>query len=449
MEVVLINPSSLGNWEVYNYFSSVKSLEKYLLETMLYTDPEDLFYMIKKHQTIYLKGVIGRKGKNVLRVEHLPSNEFQCTHYNYRKRKVYSQVYGNVNDLLHFIQEFYKDQKFMIQEGIDLLEIDNRRVDLRAELQRKTTGEVQVTGVSARMSQENSPITTHANAIPLNDLFTKLKLTKKERVKVRKRIKRFLLKTYKETEYKYGEFVEIGIDFALTKDMQIRFIECNSQSAKVSLLKAYGEKKLQEAMANIILFAQYRYELYQQKEQETSAEKETVKTKTEVVATSNLESGTEVQQSGENKGAVPAAVHQENTEKEYKNAKQDEVQKIEDVRVIEEISEEETFSQSPGIDFKELFDNHRRILEETSIINENGYSRDSSIIKEEDLGSLEEVHNEIPESTYSRRNNFRQKQNREERVETKRKQQQKELYGEPFARALTEDFGMMNMYTKN
>lgn len=337
----------------------------------------------------------------------------------------------------------------MIQEGIDLLEIDNRRVDLRAELQRKTTGEVQVTGVSARMSQENSPITTHANAIPLNDLFTKLKLTKKERVKVRKRIKRFLLKTYKETEYKYGEFVEIGIDFALTKDMQIRFIECNSQSAKVSLLKAYGEKKLQEAMANIILFAQYRYELYQQKEQETSAEKETVKTKTEVVATSNLESGTEVQQSGENKGAVPAAVHQENTEKEYKNAKQDEVQKIEDVRVIEEISEEETFSQSPGIDFKELFDNHRRILEETSIINENGYSRDSSIIKEEDLGSLEEVHNEIPESTYSRRNNFRQKQNREERVETKRKQQQKELYGEPFARALTEDFGMMNMYTKN
>ncbi|MGJ9381565.1 YheC/YheD family protein [Salipaludibacillus sp. CF4.18] len=250
-----LNPSSLGNWDIYNYFSNLKPLKPYLLETVLYEGPEDLFYMMNKHQTIYLKGVTGRKGQNVVRVELLSNNHYQCKYYDYTQQKIYTMNYEQLDDVIPFLDKFYKGKGFMVQEAIDLLELNNRRIDLRAELQRDITKGIQVGGISARVSQENSPITIHSDAIPLDDLFKWIKLSSKEKLKIKKRIESFLCTVYKETEDKYGEFGEIGIDFGLTKDLEIKFIECNSQSAKVSLLKAYGEKTLMQSMQNILSYA--------------------------------------------------------------------------------------------------------------------------------------------------------------------------------------------------
>ncbi|WP_183040918.1 YheC/YheD family protein [Salipaludibacillus neizhouensis] len=256
-KTLFLNPSSLGNWDIYNYFSSVKPLKPYLLQTILYEDPEDLFYMMKKHKTIYLKGVTGRKGQNVVRVERLPDNQYQCKYYDHTKRKVHLLRYKKLDQIVPFIDKFYKGKKFMVQEAIDLLEVNHRRVDLRAELQRNKIGEIEISGVSARKSKKDSPITIHANAFPLDELFDLKKLSSEEKFKMKQQIENFLYTVYKKTEDKYGQFVEIGIDFALTKDFQIKFIECNSQSAKVSLLKAHGKNTLNKAMLNIVLYAKY------------------------------------------------------------------------------------------------------------------------------------------------------------------------------------------------
>lgn len=254
-KTILLNPSSLGNWDIYNYFSTLESLKPYLLETVLYEGPEDLFDMINKHQTIYLKGVTGRKGQNVVRVELLPDNQYQCKYYDYTQQKIYSMSYEKLDELIPFIDKFYKGKGFMVQEAIELLELNNRRIDLRAEVQRNLTKGIQVGGISARVSQENSPITIHSDAFPVDQLFKWIKLTPKDKLKIEKKINSFLYTVYNETEDKYGGFGEIGIDFGLTKNLEIKFIECNSQSAKVSLLKAYGEKMLKKSMVNILSYA--------------------------------------------------------------------------------------------------------------------------------------------------------------------------------------------------
>ncbi|MCE7791881.1 YheC/YheD family protein [Salipaludibacillus sp. CUR1] len=256
-ETLYLNPSTLGNWEIYHYFGTVERLQPYLMETLLYKEPEDLFQMLEKHKTIYLKGVTGRKGQQVVRVETLPDYQYACKFFDHIKNNVNLTTYETMDDMLPFIQAFYKGKEFMVQEAIDLLEVKGRRLDLRAELQRNKKGEIEISGISARMSQKNSPITIHSQAFPLDELLDLLDIPLKRKSEIKKEIERFLIVVYEDTEKKYGKFAEIGIDFALTKNLQIKFIECNSQSAKVSLIKAYGEKTLNRALSNILFYARY------------------------------------------------------------------------------------------------------------------------------------------------------------------------------------------------
>ncbi|MFB4163838.1 YheC/YheD family protein [Alteribacillus sp. JSM 102045] len=251
----LLNPSPLGNWDVYNYFNKVISLEKHLQKSILYKDPDTLFDMLEKHRHIYLKGLIGRKGKNVVLLEQLPDNRYQFRYYNASQKKIQTVTFKKKEDTLKFINKFYKGKKFMIQEAIDLLKLNKRRIDLRAELQRTPYGTISICGISARLGKEKSPVTTHSDAMTLDELFKFLKLSETEQSKLYIKMENFLNKVYRETENKFGKFAEMGIDFALDQDYNIRFIECNSQSAKVSLHKAYGSKALEKSMLNVLLYA--------------------------------------------------------------------------------------------------------------------------------------------------------------------------------------------------
>ncbi|SDH27069.1 YheC/D like ATP-grasp [Alteribacillus persepolensis] len=253
--IYLLNPSSLGNWDVYHYFQSISSLKKHLQETVLYQYPDDLYDMVDKHRIVYLKGLTGRKAKNVIRIELGLDDRYRYRYYNAAQKKVETIVFKTKEDMIPYVQHFYKGKKFMIQKAIDLLEIDNRRIDLRAELQRNANGSISICGISARLGKSKSPVTTHADAMTLDELFKYLKLTTAEKEKLWIKIETFLSKVYRATENKFGTFAEMGIDFALDEDYNIKFIECNSQSAKVSLCKAHGDKALEQSLINVLLYA--------------------------------------------------------------------------------------------------------------------------------------------------------------------------------------------------
>lgn len=258
INTIFLNPSSFGNWDIYHYFNKVSDLEDYLQETLLYKKPSDLIDMVNRHRTIYLKGQKGRKGKNVLRVEKLQDNDYRYWFHNEGLETIESKEFTEVNNLVNEVQQFYKGREFMIQEAIDLLELDGKRVDLRAELQRNRQGDIQITCISARIGKTNSPITTLASASPIEDLFNRLTLSHNKQSEILYHIEKFLFLVYYKIEKKYGACAEMGIDFALTKDFQVRFIECNSQSTKVSLLKAYGEEALKQSFKELLLYAKYR-----------------------------------------------------------------------------------------------------------------------------------------------------------------------------------------------
>ncbi|GAB7388720.1 hypothetical protein BSNK01_25580 [Bacillaceae bacterium] len=70
----------------------------------------------------------------------------------------------------------------------------------------------------------------------------------------------FLFSIYEAIEQVYGNFGEIGIDFGLDRDGKLWFIEPNSKSAKVSLMKAYDAQTVRRAFLNPLNYAKYLYE---------------------------------------------------------------------------------------------------------------------------------------------------------------------------------------------
>ncbi len=250
-------PKNFNKWEVYKHLSEDKAILPYLPLTSPYNSPGDLKNMLKYTDKVYLKGLEGGRGRKVICAAKLPDGGYE---YKYFIDRLYVCKVNNFNNLVQGLLAFYKGKKFLMQEAIDLIQIGDRLVDMRAEVQRGKNGELMVVAIPVRVGNNNAPITAHADAYPFEHFFKNIMNCCEVEVKdLENKAAQFLKSVYRSLENVYGPSVEMGIDFGLDKNGRIWFIECNSRSMKVSLHKAYDENTIKRTGLNILEYAQFRY----------------------------------------------------------------------------------------------------------------------------------------------------------------------------------------------
>lgn len=245
-------------WDVYLKLLEMEDIRAHLPMTIRFRSQDDLKAFIMKYEQAYIKAMNGNRGRKVMRVTRLPDGGYQYSYY------VNDLVVGTVRRFQDFIKTarpfFHNNDHVIIQQAIPLMQIGDRTVDFRAELQRNGQGELEIVGICARIGQPNSPITTHSEAYRFEEFFQDhLNYSEEKTERLRKKVEDFLLNVYDCMEKNYGPFGEIGIDFGLDEHEKIWFIECNAKSAKVSLKKAYDDKTLQRAFINPLEYARYIY----------------------------------------------------------------------------------------------------------------------------------------------------------------------------------------------
>jgi hypothetical protein len=256
--VLKINSKSYFNkWEVYRDLSPIPQVREYLPDTKLYENETDLAEFLETYHEAYLKGVRGGRGRWIFRVLKQPEGKFK---YSYHVNKIVNGQADNWDDLVRKIHKFYRNRTFVIQQAIDLIRINDGKIDFRAEMQRDGMGELKIIGVSARIGKSKSPITIHSSAYPIEVFFEKfLRQSEDATHQLVEKIYQFLFTIYTTLEQVYGTFGEIGIDFGLDKNEKIWLLEPNSKSSKVSLKKAYDEKTYHQAFVNPLKFAKFLY----------------------------------------------------------------------------------------------------------------------------------------------------------------------------------------------
>ncbi|WP_239618244.1 YheC/YheD family endospore coat-associated protein [Cohnella mopanensis] len=240
-----INPiHAFNKSELYQYLNENENLRSYLPSTVNVDNRNEIKNTILKFRKAYVKAHRGRKGLQVMRIEKLPKNPGYVYSYSIIGKLVRRKA-NNMQSLLKNINTFFGNKKVIVQRAIDLVKINkNRLVDFRAEVQRNKNGEIDIVGICVRVGSPNSPITTHSFAYRYDVFLPKLfpRYTAKQLFVLKIKIKKFLHQVYLGVENKYGKFGEIGIDFAVDRRGKIWLIECNAQSAKVSIVKAYGSR---------------------------------------------------------------------------------------------------------------------------------------------------------------------------------------------------------------
>ncbi len=255
----VINHQRFNKWRLYQILNKDPAIKSYLPVTRTVKQPVDIKKMLQEYKVVYLKSHLGRKGENVLRVEVLTDGNYRYSYFKNDYLTVHT-VFG-FQALLNSIKDFFNDKRFLIQQAIQLISYQNRLIDMRAELQRNGEGSLEVAGISVRLGQPGSPVTTHGDAFRFDNFFVnKMGYSKGTMDAFRSAVHQFLFSVYECIEKNYSDYVEIGIDFAIDTNGKIWFIEANSYSAKVSLIKAYGEAVLFRNYKNILEYTRYLYE---------------------------------------------------------------------------------------------------------------------------------------------------------------------------------------------
>lgn len=258
---MVVNYPRFDKWQVFQGLNKHENIKEYLPDTVLYGSENDLHSMLDKYGIVYLKPLRGRKGRNVIRLMH-DGSCYKISYYIDRGtgKGVRKLELNNYSSVAKFLTRIYGGNKFLIQQAIDLMTIGDRLVDLRAEMLRNTDGVPDIIAVSARIGGSNSPITTHASAVSLDYYTSSIgKYLHEDKNKIEQEIRQFLVTIYHSIEVYFGKYGEMGIDFGIDQSGKIWFIECNSQSAKVSLAKAYGNQAVYKSYLGVLNYAKHSY----------------------------------------------------------------------------------------------------------------------------------------------------------------------------------------------
>ncbi len=254
-----INPiTAFNKSDLYYKLSQDRNVQEYLPYTrdLDLDDISQLRAILRKQKTVYIKACRGRRGLQVMRVARLSAGRYEYS-YSILGRLVRRKVSGFTR-LQKALKSFFGNRAVIVQQAIDLLTMDGTcLVDFRAELQRNKYGKLKIVAIPIRVGMSNAPITTHGSAYRFNDFLKKLlpNCSKQELRDTRNAIHDFLKTVYRSVEKVYGRFGEIGIDFAVDKKGQIWLIECNAQSAKVSIRRSCGQKTVHRVYRNPLEYA--------------------------------------------------------------------------------------------------------------------------------------------------------------------------------------------------
>ncbi|GGG58130.1 YheC/YheD family endospore coat-associated protein [Paenibacillus radicis (ex Gao et al. 2016)] len=212
--------------EIYNNLSRL--LIDYLPETVAY-DKEKAVQLLKVHKTLYLKPFYGHKGKGVYRAELKDSGEIHICHHYFSPTLI-------VRDPLQFqksIQTFIGSTPYIIQEGVDVLQINEQNFDIRALVQKNEEGLWSITNIVSRIAYEGSYNTSICEKVCLSiEVLNCLYPPDKVNAIIRS-VYDLSLRAAEiidsNTSYHLGEF---SVDFTLDNNEHLWIIELNGQPQK-------------------------------------------------------------------------------------------------------------------------------------------------------------------------------------------------------------------------
>ncbi|MEW9698298.1 YheC/YheD family protein [Paenibacillus sp. SI8] len=235
--VKLFNASFFNKWTLFEWLNTAKESQPFIPDTKQLTSTKDIKQLLQKHPVLYLKPVRGKAGKGIMRIERVTTknNENDYRLSRQENKKMAYTLHKSVDDLWEEWMKHRGSHDYIVQQGIGLTRYHQRAYDLRALIQKSSSGKWIVSGIGARVAGKAS-ITTHVprgGSIddPIKLLTDAFGVKEAKRILVRAKKAAVILATQIEKS-SGNQLGEMSMDLGVDTSGHIWFFEANSKPMK-------------------------------------------------------------------------------------------------------------------------------------------------------------------------------------------------------------------------
>lgn len=230
----VFNEKFLDKSEVFDALKKDSSLNRYLPESHSLNNVNQLKSMCARYSSVFLKPVRGSLGKGIIRISRIGPENWQASFATVNGTR--RQSFSNLSKLFAAIAANMKTNRYLIQQGLGLIEIGGRPVDFRALTQKNLSGKWVVTSIVGRTAGNHHFVSNLARGGTLStvrEAVSKSNLPAMYRGDASARLQKTALDIARGIDTHIpAHFAELGIDLALDASGRVWLIEVNSKPSK-------------------------------------------------------------------------------------------------------------------------------------------------------------------------------------------------------------------------
>lgn len=158
--LAIFNPFFFNKWHLFEWLKSSKLTAPLVPATRQLNTPKQLFKMLERYPTLYLKPVNGKAGKGIMLLRLQKDKPLPYRLQIQHQKNSITYKAASLKRLWNRIKKETDGSPYIMQQAIDLITVDNRPFDLRLLLQKNNRGHWSISGLGARLAGQKS-ITTH------------------------------------------------------------------------------------------------------------------------------------------------------------------------------------------------------------------------------------------------------------------------------------------------
>lgn len=224
----LFNYSEMDKWNELSILKADSETNKYIPDTEICKSEYIFEEFINKHQDIYFKPILGRKGRGIYRI--IQKSSESITVITQKNNETINHQIETMAELVGFLSEEITSKAFILQKTIDLI-IDKRAIDFRVRFDKDIKNKWHLTIFTSRVSEEGGVVSNRSaggKVITPEKTLKKYYNYKEDEInKVKKELIEVALKITKTIEKNHMPYGKCAIDLGLDTEGNIYHIESN------------------------------------------------------------------------------------------------------------------------------------------------------------------------------------------------------------------------------
>ncbi len=239
-----------SKWKKTQLLLENEAIRPYIPETLRLTK-ENFYYMIMMYSVVYLKPESGMKGNGIIRIEY----DDEVNVYLIQASNA-SRMVSSISPVFQWLKRKTAGYKYLIQQGIDLISLENQPIDFRVLLQKPKRDWV-YSGIVGKLGEPNSITTNLAQggkAISFREALSKtLDLSLEEMKELKDQLQQLSFTIAHQLTLSYPGLRELGIDYAIDKEGQFWILEVNTTPGHQLFKQLPNEKIYKRIIQNFKL----------------------------------------------------------------------------------------------------------------------------------------------------------------------------------------------------